>query len=92
MLWEMVIDGMEVPEDTPARDHVAELLGRIAARDDRAFAQLYDALSPRVFRSHPAVSSTVLRAKRCCKRSFSRSGNPPPRSLQTEKGRGGRRS
>ena len=49
MLWEMVIDGMEVPEDSPARDHVAELLGRIAARDDRAFAQLYDALSPRVF-------------------------------------------
>ena len=36
MLWEMVIDGMEVPEDSPARDHVAELLGRIAARVDRA--------------------------------------------------------
>ncbi|WP_454118292.1 ECF RNA polymerase sigma factor SigK [Microbacterium lacticum] len=49
MLWGMVIDGVDVPEDPPARDHVAELLGRIAARDEGAFAQLYDALSPRVF-------------------------------------------
>ena len=49
MLWEMVIDGMEVPEDSPARDHVAELLGRIAVRDEGSFAQLYDLLSARVF-------------------------------------------
>ena len=49
MLWGMVIDGVDVPEDAPARDHVAELLGLIAARDEGAFAQLYDALSPRVF-------------------------------------------
>lgn len=49
MLWEMVIDGVDVPEDSPARDHVAELLGRIAVRDEGSFAQLYDLLSARVF-------------------------------------------
>lgn len=53
MLWRMVIDGVDVacetPADPPARDHVAELLVRIADRDQVAFAQLYDMLSARVF-------------------------------------------
>ena len=49
MLAEMVIDGVDVPEDSDARDHVAELLGRIAVRDQKAFAELYDMLSSRVF-------------------------------------------
>ncbi|HCS62369.1 MAG TPA: RNA polymerase subunit sigma [Microbacterium sp.] len=45
----MVIDGMDVPEDGTANDHAAELLVRVAAGDQSAFAQLYDMLSPRVF-------------------------------------------
>lgn len=53
MLWRMVIDGVDVagetPGDSPARDHVAELLTRIADRDEAAFARLYDMLSSRVF-------------------------------------------
>ncbi|MCK2024330.1 ECF RNA polymerase sigma factor SigK [Microbacterium sp. kSW2-24] len=49
MLMEMVIDGMDVPEDGAARDAVADLLLAIAAGDQRAFAELYDLLSSRVF-------------------------------------------
>ncbi len=49
MLLEMVIDGMDVPEDGPATDHVAVLLARCADGDQHAFAQLYDRLSARVF-------------------------------------------
>ncbi|KJL49402.1 ECF RNA polymerase sigma factor SigK [Microbacterium hydrocarbonoxydans] len=49
MLVEMVIDGMDVPEDGTARDAVADLLGRIADGDQIAFAELYDSLSSRVF-------------------------------------------
>lgn len=49
MLWEMVIDGVEVPEEGSARDHAAELLVRTADGDQGAFAQLYDMLSARVF-------------------------------------------
>jgi len=49
MLRGMVIDGVDVPEDSPARDHAGELLVRIAAGDRAAFAQLYDMLAPRVF-------------------------------------------
>lgn len=49
MLREMVIDGVDVPEDSPARDHVGELLLRVAAGDRAAFGQLYDMLAPRAF-------------------------------------------
>ena len=49
MLVEMVIDGMDVPEDGTASDAVAELIIRTADGDQRAFAELYDTLSPRVF-------------------------------------------
>lgn len=50
MLVDMVIDGADVPEDADHRvDHVGELLVRIAARDQDAFAQLYDMMSSRVF-------------------------------------------
>lgn len=49
MLMEMVIDGVEVPEEGAARDHAAELLVRTADGDQTAFAQLYDMLSARVF-------------------------------------------
>lgn len=49
MLEEMVIDGTEFDEDAPTRDHVGELLVRIAGADQAAFAELYDALSARVF-------------------------------------------
>ncbi|GAA3035360.1 ECF RNA polymerase sigma factor SigK [Microbacterium dextranolyticum] len=45
----MVIDGVEVNEQSPARDHAGDLLVRIAAGDQGAFAQLYDMLSSRVF-------------------------------------------
>ncbi|MGN6219427.1 MAG: ECF RNA polymerase sigma factor SigK [Microbacterium sp.] len=50
MLVDMVIDGIDVPEDgaTPV-DHVAELLERVAGGDEAAFARLYDSLSARVF-------------------------------------------
>jgi RNA polymerase sigma-70 factor (ECF subfamily) len=49
MLVEMVIDGIDVPEDGTGSDRAADLLVRIAAGDDRAFGTLYDMLSPRVF-------------------------------------------
>lgn len=49
MLMTMVIDGMDVPEDGPSTDHVAELLQRCADGDHSAFARLYDMLSARVF-------------------------------------------
>lgn len=49
MLVEMVIDGMDVPEDGAASDAAAELLLRIAAGDQTAFAALYDMLSARAF-------------------------------------------
>ncbi|MGL3151453.1 ECF RNA polymerase sigma factor SigK [Microbacterium sp. A82] len=49
MLIEMVIDGVEMPEDGTAGDPVAELLLRVADGDQRAFAELYDLLSSRVF-------------------------------------------
>ncbi|MEH3088826.1 MAG: ECF RNA polymerase sigma factor SigK [Microbacterium arborescens] len=45
----MVIDGMDVPEDGPPADRVAELIQLCAAGDHAAFAELYDSLSPRVF-------------------------------------------
>src|SRR6478735_7434445 len=50
MLMDVVIDDVDVPEDGPERiDHVADLLGRIAAGDQSAFARLYDMLASRVF-------------------------------------------
>ena len=50
MLVDMVIDGVDVPDDASgAVDHVGELLQRVAAGDQTAFARLYDLLSPRVF-------------------------------------------
>lgn len=53
MLEEMVIDGVDVTEDpdgdSPPRDHAAELIERIAAKDHAAFTELYDMLSARVF-------------------------------------------
>jgi RNA polymerase sigma-70 factor (ECF subfamily) len=49
MLVEMVIDGLDVPEDGSARDSAADLLVRVAGGDQRAFAELYDLLSARVF-------------------------------------------
>ncbi len=53
MLCEMVIDGVDVADDTSdgsaPRDHAAELLARIVDRDQAAFAQLYDMLSARAF-------------------------------------------
>lgn len=50
MLVDMVIDGLDVDEhaDDPV-DHVAELLQRIAAGDQGAFAELYDMLASRMF-------------------------------------------
>ncbi|WP_417511014.1 ECF RNA polymerase sigma factor SigK [Microbacterium sp.] len=49
MLMEMVIDGVDVPEDGSASDLAADLLVRVASGDQRAFAELYDLLSSRVF-------------------------------------------
>jgi RNA polymerase sigma-70 factor (ECF subfamily) len=49
MLVEMVIDGVEVREDGESADRVAELLMRVADRDEGAFGTLYDMLSSRVF-------------------------------------------
>ncbi|WP_193596689.1 ECF RNA polymerase sigma factor SigK [Microbacterium sp. YJN-G] len=49
MLVEMVIDGVEVPEDGSYGDPAADLLLRVARGDQHAFAALYDMLSPRVF-------------------------------------------
>ncbi len=50
MLGNVVIDGVEVPEDAgDGLDHAGELLLRIAGGDRAAFARLYDMLSPRAF-------------------------------------------
>ena len=50
MLVDMVIDGIDVPEDgAEPIDHVGELIQRMAAGDQGAFTRLYDMLSPRVF-------------------------------------------
>ena len=50
MLVDMVIDGVDVPEDgTTHIDRVGVLLRRVAAGDEGAFARLYDMLSPRAF-------------------------------------------
>lgn len=49
MLVGMVIDGVDVPEDGSAGDLAADLLLRVAGGDQRAFTDLYDMLSSRVF-------------------------------------------
>ena len=50
MLEDVVIDGVDVPEDGPdAVDHAGQLLLRVADGDQAAFARLYDMLSPRAF-------------------------------------------
>lgn len=50
MLMDVVIDGVDVPEDGSERlDHIGELLVDISTGDQRAFARLYDLLSARVF-------------------------------------------
>lgn len=49
MLVEMVIDGVDVPEDGTSGDSVADLLVRVADGDQAAFAELYDMLASRVF-------------------------------------------
>jgi RNA polymerase sigma-70 factor (ECF subfamily) len=50
MLVDVVIDGVEVPEDgAEAVDLAGELLLRVADGDQAAFARLYDMLSPRAF-------------------------------------------
>lgn len=46
---EMVIDGVDVPEDGPSIDAIGALITRVASGDQGAFAELYDALSSRVF-------------------------------------------
>ncbi|MEV8220498.1 ECF RNA polymerase sigma factor SigK [Microbacterium sp. NPDC077391] len=45
----MVIDGVEVLKDGSSGDLAADLIIRVADGDQRAFAELYDLLSPRVF-------------------------------------------
>ena len=49
MLVEMVIDGVEIPEDGRGVDPANSALSRAAAGDQSAFAELYDMLSGRVF-------------------------------------------
>ena len=50
MLEGVVIDGVDVPDDgADAVDHAGELLLKVAAGDQSAFARLYDMLSPRAF-------------------------------------------
>ena len=50
MLVDMVIDGIEVPEDgADPVDLVGVLLVQTAQGDQDAFARMYDLLSPRVF-------------------------------------------
>ena len=49
MLMGMVIDGVDMPEDGSAGDLAADLLVRVAGGEQRAFADLYDLLSARVF-------------------------------------------
>ncbi|MBL3700508.1 sigma-70 family RNA polymerase sigma factor [Leucobacter luti] len=45
----MVIDGVEIPEDGERADPADEALSRAAHGDQRAFAELYDMMSARVF-------------------------------------------
>ena len=46
----MVIDGFDLPDEGSDRvDHVGDLIQRVATGDRDAFAELYDALSPRAF-------------------------------------------
>lgn len=47
MLKEMVIDGCDIPEGGTAADPADVALARVAEGDQRAFAALYDMLSPR---------------------------------------------
>lgn len=50
MLGDVVIDGVDVPEDgADAVDHAGQMLLRVADGDQAAFARLYDMLSPRAF-------------------------------------------
>lgn len=49
MLWGMVIEDADVPEDSAVRDPAAELLVRVAAGDEAALARLYDLLGARVY-------------------------------------------
>lgn len=50
MLGDVVIDGVDVPEDgADSVDHAGQLLLRVANGDQAAFARLYDMLSPRAF-------------------------------------------
>lgn len=49
MLMWMVIDGVDMPEDGSAGDLAADLLVRVADGEQRAFSDLYDLLSSRVF-------------------------------------------
>ena len=50
MLVDMVIDGVNVPEDgAEPVDHAGQLLLHVASGDQDAFARLYDMLSPRAF-------------------------------------------
>ncbi|MFD4958978.1 ECF RNA polymerase sigma factor SigK [Microbacterium sp. NPDC058389] len=50
MLVDVVIDGIDVPDDgTEPADGVGELLQRVAGGDEQAFARVYDILSPRAF-------------------------------------------
>jgi RNA polymerase sigma-70 factor (ECF subfamily) len=50
MLVDMVIDGIEVPQDgADPVDLVGVLLVQVAQGDQNAFARMYDLLSPRVF-------------------------------------------
>lgn len=49
MLVHMVIDGVEVPEDGDGYDPLTLLLLESARGDQRAFAEFYDLLAPRVF-------------------------------------------
>lgn len=49
MLEEMVIDGVEILEDGAGADPVDEAMVRVAQGDQRAFAELYDMMSARVF-------------------------------------------
>lgn len=49
MLDTMVIDGIEIADDGSSADPADEALARAAHGDQRAFAELYDLLSARVF-------------------------------------------
>ncbi|BDV31347.1 ECF RNA polymerase sigma factor SigK [Microbacterium terricola] len=50
MLVDVVIDGVDVPEEGSDRvDHAGDLIERVAGGDQTAFAGLYDMLSSRVF-------------------------------------------